>query len=189
MGESTGRDRMATTETTSPATLMRRLLAAVAAKDLDAMRAMWHNNVVDDFVALGMFEGKDAVGAFFAELFTAVPDMQFTINRIVGGDDRVAVGEWSITGTFDGGPFQGLEPTGRQVEIRGVDVMEFDGGLLCRTTIYYDGLRFARQVGILPTEGSAADRVMASSFNTLIRARKSLRHTIERLKERSAQDS
>jgi steroid delta-isomerase-like uncharacterized protein len=180
---------MATIDTNNPATLMRKLLEAVATKDLDTMRAMWHDDVVDDFVALGKFEGKDAVAAFFAELFTAVPDMQFTINRIVGGDDRIAVGEWSITGTFSGGPFQGLEPTGRHVELRGVDVMEFDGGLLCRTTIYYDGLRFARQVGMLPAEGSSADRAMTSSFNTLIRARKGLRHTIERLKERSAQDS
>lgn len=180
---------MANTDTTSPATLMRKLLEAVAGRDLDAMRAMWHDNVVDDFVALGMFEGKDAVGAFFSELFTAVPDMQFTINRIVGGDDRIAVGEWSITGTFNGGPFQGLDPTGRHVDLRGVDVMEFEEGRLRRNTIYYDGLRFARQVGMLPTEGSAADRAMTSSFNTFTRARKSLRHSIERIKERSAQDS
>ena len=180
---------MATIDSNNPATLMRQLLEAVATKDLDTMGTMSHDDVVDDFVALGKFEGKDAVAAFFSELFTAVPDMQFTINRIVGGDDRVAVGEWSITGTFSGGPFQGLEPTGRHVELRGVDVMEFDEGRLCRNTIYYDGLRFARQVGMLPAEGSAADRAMRSSFNTVTRARKGLRQTIDRIKERSAQDS
>lgn len=180
---------METVDTTNPAALMRALLAAVAAKDLDTMRGMYHDDVVEDFVALGVFEGKDAVVAFFSELFTAVPDMQFTINRIVGGDDRIAVGEWSVTGTFSGGTFQGLEPTGRPVELRGVDVMEFDDGRLRRSTIYYDGLRFARQVGMLPAEGSAADRAVTSSFNALTRTRKGLRHTIEQLKERSAGDS
>jgi steroid delta-isomerase-like uncharacterized protein len=180
---------MATIDTTDPAALMRKLLEAVAAKDLDAMWAMQHDDVVEDFVALGEFKGKDKVGAFFSELFSAAPDMQFTINRIVGGDDRIAVGEWSLNGTFNGGPFQGLEPTGRHVELRGVDVMEFDEGRLRRNTIYYDGLGFARQVGMLPREGSAADRAMTSSFNALTKARKGLRDTIERIRERSAQDS
>ena len=175
---------MPTIDTTSPAALMRKLLEAVAAKDLDAMGAMQHDDVVEDFVVLGEFEGKEAVAALFAELFTAVPDMQFTINRIVGGDDRIAVGEWSITGTFNGGPFQGLDPTGRHVELRGVDLMEFEEGRLRRNTIYYDGLRFARQVGMLPTEGSAADRAIMSSFNALTKARKGVRDTIDRIKER-----
>ena len=35
--------------------------------------------------------------------------------------------QWRARGTFDGGPFQGLHPTGRPVEVRGCDVMEFEG--------------------------------------------------------------
>lgn len=40
-------------------------------------------------------------------------------------------------------------------------------------TIYYDGLAFARQIGLLPREGSATDKAMTAAFNasTDIRAR------------------
>lgn len=175
-----------TSDDTSPTVLMRKLLEAVAAKDLDTMRALAHDDVVDDFVVLGEVKGKEAVSAFFAELFAAVPDLDFTIERIIGGDERIAVGEWSLMGTFDGGPFQGLEPTGRRLELRGIDVMEFDEGLLRHNTIYYDGLRFARQVGMLPAEDSTADRAIMSGFNALTKAKKGLRDTIDRIKERSA---
>lgn len=177
-----------TSADTDPTVLTRTLLEAVAAKDLDTMRAMAHEDLVDDFVVLGEVKGNEAVNAFFAELFAAMPDLEFTVERVVGGDERIAVGEWSLTATFNGGPFQGVEPTGRRVDIRGVDVMEFEDGLLRHNTIYYDGLRFARQVGLLPSEDSAADRVMMSGFNALTKARKGLRNTIDKIKARSATD-
>ncbi|NQV05004.1 nuclear transport factor 2 family protein [bacterium] len=165
-----------------PAALMRTVLEAFAAKDIDGMRAMLHDDVVDDFVAIGIVEGKEAVGNFFSGLFAALPDMQLTIKRITRGDDGVAIGEWAYTGTFSGGRFQGLEPTGHRVELRGVDVMEFEKGLLRRNTIYYDGLGFARQVRLLPTEGSVMDRAMRSGFNALSRVRDGVRRTIERVR-------
>lgn len=179
---------MADIETRAPVALAREYLGAVAAKDLDAMRALQGDDVVDDFVALGEVEGKQALRAFFSELFAALPDMHFTVNRVVGADDRVAVGEWSLSGTFDGGPFQGVEPTGRRIELRGVDVMEFEDGLLRHNTIYYDGLTFARQVGMLPTEGSGADRAMTVGFNALTKAKRGLRGGLDRLRQRSSGD-
>ena len=177
---------MSTSDAGTPAALMSQVLDAFAAGDADAMGAMLHDDIVDDFVALGIFEGKDAVVGFFSGLFAAIPDMQLTVHRIVGGDDGVAVGQWSYSGTFDGGTFAGLEPTGRRVELRGVDVMEFEDGRLCRNTIYFDGLGFARQMGLLPTQGSPVDRAMLASFNTLTKARRGLRNAIERIRDRSA---
>lgn len=49
--------------------------------------------------------------------------------------------------------------------MRGVDVMYFEQGKVKRNTIYYDGLGFARQIGILPREKSLADRAMTTVFN------------------------
>jgi hypothetical protein len=54
---------------------------------------------------------------------------------------------------------------GRQVEIRGADVMEIVDGLIQHNTIYYDGATFARQIGLLPGLGSRADRALLSVFN------------------------
>jgi hypothetical protein len=42
--------------------------------------------------------------------------------------------------------------------MRGVDVIEVANDHIARNTIYYGGAAFARQVGLLPREGSLADR-------------------------------
>jgi hypothetical protein len=87
-----------------------------------------------------------------------------TLGRIVA-DDTAAVVQWHAAGTFTGGPFQGIAPTGRRVEIRGVDVMEIADGLIQYSTIYYDGATFARQIGLLPALGSRADQALLAAFN------------------------
>ena len=92
------------------------------------------------------------------------------MDRIVA-DEEAAVVQWRAAGSFSGGPFQGIEPTGRRVEIRGVDVMESTGGLVRHNTIYYDGASFARQVGMLPRAHSMADRAMMATFNAVTRVR------------------
>ncbi len=126
---------------------------------------------VDDFVAVGEVIGSQAIRRFFIETFAAFPDFDMTVERIVA-DDETAVVQWHTTGTFEGAPFQGIEPTGRRVEIRGVDVMEISAGRVKRNTIYYDGASFARQIGMLPRRGSGADRAVASAFNGLTKLRK-----------------
>jgi steroid delta-isomerase-like uncharacterized protein len=163
------------TTTPDAATLMKESFAAIAAKDLEALRAFWHTDIVEDFVVLGPIKGKDALAAFFAEMFAAVLDLEFTTERIMPIDAATAVGEWTLRGTLSGGPFQGVEPNGREVSLRGIDVMKFKDGLLVHNTIYYDGLTFARQIGMLPTEGSKTDRAMMASFNAVTKVKSQLR--------------
>lgn len=146
---------------------------AVIAKDPDAIVAFGAPDYVDDFVAVGIFRGHDEIRGFFRELFAAAPDLEMTVDRIVG-DDSTAVVQWHATGTFSGGAFQGIQPTGRRVDIRGVDVMEISNGLIQRNTIYYDGASFARQMGMLPRQGSRADRGMLAAFNAATRLRRSV---------------
>jgi hypothetical protein len=43
--------------------------------------------------------------------------------------------------------------------------MEIRDGLIVDNTIYWDNAGFARQVGLLPPQGSRADRAMLRSFN------------------------
>jgi steroid delta-isomerase-like uncharacterized protein len=123
---------------------------------------------VDDVVAVGEFRGRDAVRGFFVELFAAMPDYQMEIEQVIAEASTVVV-RWRASATFDGGAFQGIQPSGRPVEIRGVDVIEVEGQHIVRNTIYYDGAAFARQVGLLPREGSLPDRMALGLFN--VRAR------------------
>jgi steroid delta-isomerase-like uncharacterized protein len=155
---------MSSAATRTPADVARAAFDAVSRQDPDGIAATGAPGYVDDFVAVGEIRGHDAVRAFFRELFAAFPDFAMTVDRIVA-DDSAAVVQWHAAGTFTGGPFQGIAPTGRRVEIRGVDVMEIADGLIQHNTIYYDGATFARQIGLLPGLGSRADQALLAAFN------------------------
>ena len=155
---------MSSAATRTPADVARAAFDAVSRRDPDGIVATGAPGYVDDFVAIGEIRGRDAIRAFFGELFAAFPDFTITVDRIVA-DDTTAVVQWQAAGTFTGGPFQGIAPTGRPVEIRGIDVMEVADGLIQHNTIYYDGATFARQIGLLPGLGSRADQALLAVFN------------------------
>jgi steroid delta-isomerase-like uncharacterized protein len=157
----------------SPADVAASIFEALQRRDLDAVAGLQHVDVVDDFVAVGVFRGKHAVRGFFEEMFAAVPDLTLTTVRILADGDHATV-QWHMAGTFSGGPFQGVHATGRRVELRGVDVMHIVDGLLVDNTIYYDGLSFARQIGMLPSAGSRGDRAMTAAFNAQTDLRRKL---------------
>jgi len=147
---------------------------AVAARDPDAMAAKWHAEGIEDIVPLGIFRGPEAVRALFAEMFAAIPDMAFTVERVTADNDGAVV-QWRAAGTFTGTPFQGIDATDRFVELRGADCLEIDAdGLLTRNTAYYDGFAFARGVGMLPPEDSSADRAIRTGFNAVTKVRRAV---------------
>jgi steroid delta-isomerase-like uncharacterized protein len=162
-----------TTETRSPGQLARESFEALFdRRDFAAARAFWTESSVDHFLALGIdVRGPGRLEAFFRELFAAVPDYKMTIENIVEGDHHAIV-QWTGTGTFNGEPFQGLEPTGKRVSLRGCDVIRFAAdGTLDENTVYYDGAEFARQIGMLPPRDSALDKGMTEVFNAVTRLR------------------
>jgi steroid delta-isomerase-like uncharacterized protein len=162
---------MTAAELRTPVQVARAAFDAVGRGDPDAIVELGEVDYIDDFVALGLFRGRDTIRDFFRELFTAFPDFEMTADRIIC-DDGSAVVQWHASGTFSGGSFQGIGPTGRSVELRGVDVMDIADGLIRHNTVYYDGASFARQIGLLPAHGSQADRSLISVFNAVSRLRR-----------------
>jgi ketosteroid isomerase-like protein len=160
------------TDVRTAADLMHESFSAVTAMDLDRLERVWDDHSVQVFIPLQLeVVGAPALRVFFAELFTAMPDLRFVPEAIHPVDEHTAIGQWWLMGRFSGGPFQGIEPTGRRMQLRGIDVMRFDEGHLRSNETYYDGLSFARQVGLLPPARSAADRAMLAAFNTRTRVR------------------
>jgi hypothetical protein len=96
-----------------------------------------------------------------------------TLERVVA-DEGHAVIQWRGSGTFTGEPFNGIEPNGRRIELRVVELMEIEDGEIVRNTIYYDGAAFARQVGMMPEQESGAEKAMIAGFNALTKARKAI---------------
>jgi len=144
--------------------------------DLSRAAEIWKPDAVDHFIAVGIYRGRDAIVGFFEEMFAAVPDVRIEVEDVVVEGRRVVV-RWTMRGTFDGAQFQGIDPTGRHIELRGIDFITMDeDGLVGENTIYYDGAGFARQIGMLPAKGSTGDRAMTVAFNTLTRLRQRLGH-------------
>lgn len=70
--------------------------------------------------------GYDAMAGFVTYLRTAFPDIQFTVEREIAADNKVAM-RWNITGTHKG-EFLGMAPTGNTIKDYGVDIFTFDNG-------------------------------------------------------------
>lgn len=146
---------------------------ALAARDAGGAARVWADDAVDDLIPLGIFRGQAAIQALFEEMFVAVPDARFSVERIIA-DGKVAAVQWRVAGTFTGGTFQGLEPTGRRVDLRGTDCLDIEDGKIVHNTGVFDGAAFARQVGLLPPEDSGADRAIRAGFNTVTKLRRTM---------------
>jgi steroid delta-isomerase-like uncharacterized protein len=136
------------------------------------MVANYATDVLEDIVAHGVLRGREEVRAFFSELVAAVPDLHVTLTRLVTAGGREVVAEWRMGGTFSGAAFDGIDATGKHVEVRGLDLFEVEDGQVVANTAYYDGLEFARQVGMMPARASGAERAMKSAFNGTTKLRR-----------------
>jgi steroid delta-isomerase-like uncharacterized protein len=145
-------------------------------RDLSDPYRFWTDATVDHFVAAGIsVRGAHALTEWFRDLFAAVPDWHVDIENTFDDGDRQVVVQWRGGGTFTGAPFLGIEPTGRTVDLKAVDVFRFDeNGKVETNTVYYDGAEFARQVGMLPPRDSAVDRGMLAAFNAGTRLKRRL---------------
>jgi steroid delta-isomerase-like uncharacterized protein len=146
---------------------------ALGGRDSRAMAEHWSVDGVADIVPLGVLRGRKEIVALFRDLFAALPDLETTVTRLVAGEHEAAV-EWRMSGHFTGQAFQGVEPTGTRVEWRGIDLIEAPDGKNASVTTYYDGMSFARQIGLMPTQGSAPERAIKGAFNTATKLRRAL---------------
>lgn len=146
---------------------------ALGARDVRTAAALWHEDAVNDVIPFGILRGQAAIKGFLEEVFAGMPDARFTVDRIIADESGAAV-RWRVVGTFSGAPFQGLEPTGSRIDLRGVDNLEIEDGRIVQNTSVFDGAAFVRQIGLLPPEESGADRALRAGFNTVTKLRRTV---------------
>jgi predicted ester cyclase len=126
---------------------------------------------------------REEVVEWFRGFFDAVPDLHMEVEDVAvagePGRERVTV-RWRIRGTFSGARYVGIEPTGRPMDLRGMDLIDVEDGRIAGNNVYYDQLAFARQIGMLPAEGSLGDRLMSRAFNLITKARATVRERSRR---------
>jgi steroid delta-isomerase-like uncharacterized protein len=130
---------------------------------IDRYNEAWNDHDVDAILELhtddSVFEnhttgdvnvGKEAIGAAIRGIFTVFPDLTFETRRAYIRDNLV-VQEWTARGTHLGKMSRAgleVEPTGKTVEYRGMDVIPIQGGLVARKDVYSDGVTLLRQLGL-----------------------------------------
>jgi steroid delta-isomerase-like uncharacterized protein len=160
----------AVAETRQPVELAREVFEKVLnRRDAEALLPYWAEDVVEVFPT-GTLRGRQEVRDYFADIFAALPDFHIEAERIAADDQTVFV-KWHLTGTFSGERWMGIEPTGSPIELDGMDCFTIRDGLVVHNHVIYDSTSFARQIGMLPAEGSAGDRAMTAAFNARTRLR------------------
>ncbi len=163
----------------TPEETVRSYFDAVIARDPDGMAEHWAEDGIEEILPIGIFRGPQEVKAWFTELFTAVPDFDMTLERVLAQENNVLV-QWRASGDFTGGPLMGVEATGRRIELRGLDWLEVEGDKVVRNTAFADGAALARDMGMLPPQGSAAEKAMFGAFNALTKARGAVSDVLSR---------
>src|SRR5215472_4834546 len=83
----------------------------------------WHNIAMDE-----VYRGKDAVREFLERLFTVIPDLQLDVQlRLPRG--RYVAEKYVIRGHHRG-ELWGIPPTGRQLDLQCMSIVELRGGKL-----------------------------------------------------------
>lgn len=97
----------------------------------------------------GSDTGQD-LATFKASIVTtrqAFPDLVTTIDEVVVEGDRAAV-RWHTTGRHDG-PFLGVPPTHRQVEVGGATFARFEGDRIVEEQVTWDPRALLTALGII----------------------------------------
>ncbi len=105
-------------------------------------------DAVDHDPAPGQGAGREGFKAFFNELTTAFPDAHIEPAHMVADDEHVAIA-YTLTGTHRG-DFNGVAPTGKTIEVRGVQIGRFEGGQIVERWGSSDELGILKQLGVDP---------------------------------------
>jgi steroid delta-isomerase-like uncharacterized protein len=102
---------------------------------------------------IGEMHGIDAFRQFAALFIAGFPQQHTTVELLVEEGDLVAALH-THTGV-NAGPFMGLPPTGRAIQVRGIELLRVINGKITELWRHDDDAGLLRQLGIIPTGETA----------------------------------
>ena len=137
--------------------LLERYVELYNAGDRDACMELYAEDAVQRMHD-GIFTGRAAIRERLARDLTACPDAAYTVGSLVERGDSFA-DEWTFAGTQTG-PLAlpdgtQLPPTGKRLEIKGMELVQVRDGKIILDNLYYDAMAILAQVGLLPQGATA----------------------------------
>ena len=118
--------------------------------DIEGILAFYDDEITWKNMALEeTYEGKAGVREFLTRIFTAIPDLTFTVQFKIARGDNVSE-QWTISGTHLG-TFMGVPATGRKIEILALSMVTLREGKFLRDEFYWDTGAVMRQMGLMPS--------------------------------------
>ena len=143
--------------------LIRWAFARINEHDMSPVKEFWTDDTVERFPDRTC-RGAEEIAAYFDELFAAVPDVRMDVLHVAEQGEDVFV-RWHLTGTHDGAPWAGIQPTGRRIELDGIDHFVVRDGRVVSNFVVFDQMEVGRAMGLLRPDGSAGDRAIKAAFN------------------------
>ena len=128
-----------------------------------AIQASWSDPDPETFASLftsdGLFEdktygisarGEDQLRAHARRVKKHAVGLEVEI-LTSDATERTGVAEWRLSHIFTGN-FDGVDCTGKPIQIQGLSLYEFAAGKIARATDYWNYMEIVRCVGVLPRE-------------------------------------
>jgi steroid delta-isomerase-like uncharacterized protein len=134
--------------------LLERYVELYNAGDLDGVMDLYAEDAVQ-LMPDGTFEGRSAIRDRLAQELNAFSDIAHRYISYVEQGDTFA-DEWVFVGTHTG-PLvlpdgTELPPTGKRVEMPGMELVRMRDGKVVVDNLYYDNSAVAAQLGLLPQD-------------------------------------
>ena len=122
------------------------------AGDLDAVMDLYAEDA-SQHMPDGTFEGRSTIRERLAQELDGFSDVAHRVESFVDQGDAFA-DEWTFVGTHTGEfalpDGSRLPPTGKRVEIRGMEIVQLRDGKIVANNLYYDTMAVAVQLGLVP---------------------------------------
>ena len=155
------------------AQLVRTIMERISAHDMEPARQFWTPKTTVRFPDRTC-TGSDEIVEYFNGLFAALPDVQMEPTYFATEGDTVFA-RWHLTGTHTGAAWAGIEPTGARVELDGIDHFTIADGKVVSEFVVFDQMAVGRALGLLPPDGSPADKALKAAFNAKTRIADAIR--------------
>jgi steroid delta-isomerase-like uncharacterized protein len=129
-----------------------RIAQAINEGNFDILRQGFTANVKEHDPAPGQKPGPDGFVEFFRAVRAAFPDFKLSADHMVANADNVALA-YTMTGTHRG-TFQGIVPTGKRIQARGMMIARFEGGKIAERWGSSDELGILKQLGAVVVPGA-----------------------------------
>ena len=132
----------------------RRAYDLINAGDIDGFGELMADDFVEHEEMPGLAPTKEGVLAMFRMYLAAFPDMQMHAEEVLVSGDKT-VTRARATGTHQG-ELMGMPPTGKSVDVKLIDIMQFDdAGMVREHWGLMDMFSMMQQLGAIP-EGPPA---------------------------------